>query len=89
MKEDASRDAHRLYERLQVMAANYEYDLLILNGIVVTDTKTAELEIAVKGEKIARLVPRNGFSGVSARRIIDAEGGYVMACEDVLILGMR
>lgn len=55
------------------------YDLLILNGIVATDLETGEFDIAVKDEKIAEIVPRGGLSGVSAKQIIDARGGLVMA----------
>jgi len=55
------------------------YDLLVVNGVVVTDTETGEFDIAVKHEKIAKVVPRGGLSGVSVKRTIDAQGGYVMA----------
>jgi dihydropyrimidinase len=55
-----------------------EYDLLILNGIVVTDTSIQDSDIAIKDEKIARIVPRGGLGDVQATKVIDAEGGYVM-----------
>ncbi|KAE8443169.1 hypothetical protein EG329_002267 [Mollisiaceae sp. DMI_Dod_QoI] len=55
-----------------------EFDLLIVNGLVITDTETRELDIAVKDEKIAKLVPRGKLSNASAKQRIDAEGGYVM-----------
>jgi len=55
-----------------------EYDLLILNGIVVTDTDINEYDIAIKDEKISKLLLRGGFKDSKAARTIDAEGGYVM-----------
>jgi dihydroorotase-like cyclic amidohydrolase len=55
-----------------------EYDLLILNGIVVTDNSIQDSDIAIKDEKIARIVPRGGLGDARATKVIDAEGGYVM-----------
>ncbi|KAN0122554.1 D-hydantoinase [Hyaloscypha variabilis] len=55
-----------------------EYDLIILNGLVVTDDKTAELDIAVKNGKIAKLFPRGKLDGVQGKKFIDAQGGIVM-----------
>lgn len=55
-----------------------EYDLLIVNGVVVTDTEVGEYDIAVKDEKIAKVVKRGELSDVKAAKTIDAEGGYVM-----------
>ena len=55
-----------------------EYDVIILNGVVVTDTDVGELDIAIKDEKIAKIVGRGGLQGAKATRTIDAEGGYVM-----------
>jgi formylmethanofuran dehydrogenase subunit A len=60
------------------MAAKYEYDLLVLNGLVVTDQNTEELDIAVKDEKIVELLPKGGFGDIPVRKIIDARGGMVM-----------
>lgn len=54
------------------------YDLIIRNGVVVTDAEVQELDIAVKDGKIARIVHRGGLSVASATKVIDAEGGYVM-----------
>jgi dihydropyrimidinase len=34
-----------------------EFDLLVLNGIVVTDQETRELDIAVKDGKLQSYVP--------------------------------
>ena len=56
----------------------FEYDLVVINGVVVTDTVIQNLDIAIKGEKIARIVPRGSLGDVQAAKIIDAEGGYVM-----------
>ncbi|KAF2121246.1 D-hydantoinase [Lophiotrema nucula] len=55
-----------------------DYDLIIVNGVVVTDTDIAELDIAVKGEQIAKIVPKGQLKDAKAARTIDAEGGYVM-----------
>lgn len=55
-----------------------EYDLIIVNGVVVTDTEIKECDIAVKDEKIAKIVPRGGLKDAKASKTIDAEGGYVM-----------
>ena len=58
-----------------------EFDLVILNGVVVTDTDIAELDIAIKGEKIAKIVPRGQLKDAKAEKTIDAEGGYVMVLQ--------
>jgi dihydropyrimidinase len=55
-----------------------EFDLFIVNGVVVTDTEVGEYDIAVKDEKIAKVVKRGGLGDAKATRTIDAEGGYVM-----------
>ncbi|KAL6707079.1 hypothetical protein ACN47E_004831 [Coniothyrium glycines] len=55
-----------------------EYDLIIRNGVVVTDTDIQELDIAIQDGKTAKLVPRGGLNDKSATKVIDAEGGYVM-----------
>lgn len=55
-----------------------EFDLIILNGVVVTDTEVGEYDIAVKDEKIAKVVKRGELGDAKAARTIDAEGGYVM-----------
>lgn len=54
------------------------YDLIIVNGVVVTDTDIKEYDIAIKDEKIAKIVPRGELKDVKAGKTIDAEGGYVM-----------
>lgn len=57
-----------------------EYDLLVLNGIVVTHDETRKYDIAVKDGKISKLVPWGDLAGVKAMKTIDAKGGMVMVC---------
>lgn len=54
------------------------YDLLILNGIVVTDTEIGENDIAIRVEKIIKIVPKGMLSEATAKSMIDAKGGYVV-----------
>jgi dihydropyrimidinase len=53
------------------------YDILIINGLVVTHDDTREADIAIKNEKIAVIGSRGSFSHCSAGQTIDAEGGCV------------
>lgn len=55
-----------------------DYDLLIINGLVVTAADTGYYDIAVKDERIALLAPTGSLGMAKATRTIDAEGGYVM-----------
>lgn len=55
-----------------------DYDLLIVNGVVVTDTETGEYDIAIKDEKIKAVEPHGKLSGAKAKRTIDAQGGWVL-----------
>lgn len=56
-----------------------EYDLLVLNGLVVTNEETGEFDIAIKDGKIAKIVTRGAFSSaVKATKTIDAQEGMVM-----------
>lgn len=55
-----------------------DYDLIVVNGVVVTDTEIQEWDVAIKDEKIANIVPRGGLKHAKALKTIDAEGGYVM-----------
>jgi dihydropyrimidinase len=59
------------------------FDLLIVNGLVVTSSDTANYDIAVKDGKIALLAPPGLLGEKNAKKVIDAEGGYVMVryCE--------
>jgi dihydroorotase-like cyclic amidohydrolase len=54
-----------------------EFDILIRNGVVVTAAETAAYDISVKDGKIALLAPPGVLSRDKAKRVIDAEGGYV------------
>ena len=54
-----------------------EYDLVITNGLVVTASDVAPLDIGIKDEKIALLAPSGTLAGKGSKEI-DAEGGYVM-----------
>lgn len=54
------------------------YDLLILNGLVVTASDFGHYDIAIKDEKIALLAARGSLAEAEAKKVIDAEGGYVM-----------
>lgn len=60
------------------------YDLLIINGIVVTASDTGAYDIAIKDEKIVLLAPRGGLDGVESKKVIDAEGGWVTVCLEAL-----
>jgi dihydropyrimidinase len=59
------------------------YDLLILNGLVVTDAATGEFDIAVKDGKVAKVVPRGELASVKATKRIDAQGGMVMVSNPI------
>jgi dihydropyrimidinase len=54
------------------------YDLLIINGIVVTDTEVVENDIAILDSKVKKLVARGSLAEGTAKRTIDAKGGYIM-----------
>lgn len=54
------------------------FDLLILNGLVVTASDIGHYDIAIKDEKIALLAARGSLAETEAKKVIDAEGGYVM-----------
>ncbi|KAH8674029.1 dihydropyrimidinase [Xylariales sp. PMI_506] len=54
------------------------YDLVITNGICVTASDVAAYDIGVRDEKIATLAPAGSLRGAQTKKLIDAEGGYVM-----------
>ncbi|KAK3071919.1 hypothetical protein LTR53_007765 [Teratosphaeriaceae sp. CCFEE 6253] len=54
-----------------------EYDVVIINGLVVTAEEVKEADIAIKGDKIAAVTTRGGLTDASASRTIDAEGAYI------------
>ena len=60
------------------IAIMVDFDLLVLNGLVVTDQESGALDIAIKDGKIAKVVPRGSLDGAKAKRSIDALGGMVM-----------
>jgi dihydropyrimidinase len=56
-----------------------EYDLFIINGLVVTAEGIDEYDIAIRDETIVKVVPKGELSPLRAKKVIDAKGGYVMA----------
>jgi dihydropyrimidinase len=60
------------------------YDLLVLNGTVVTAADVGDYDIAIKNGKIALLAPKGALAGLSAQKTIDADGGFVMVCNRLL-----
>lgn len=54
------------------------FDLLVLNGLVVTDQTTGHFDIAIKDGKISEIVPPGSIPAADANKIIDAQGGMVM-----------
>lgn len=63
-----------------------EYDLLVLNGLVVTGEETGEFDIAVSDGKVSEVAPRGSISGNNAKKIIDAQGGLVMVRNHKFVL---
>ena len=55
-----------------------DYDLVIINGVVVTDDEIRNADIAINGEKIAAVDAHGSFKDAKATKTIDAEGGWVM-----------
>ncbi|KAI6090838.1 hypothetical protein F4821DRAFT_227996 [Hypoxylon rubiginosum] len=54
------------------------YDLIITNGVCVTASDVAALDVAIKDEKVVLLAPSGSLGSAKSKRTIDAEGGYVM-----------
>lgn len=54
------------------------FDLLVINGLVVTASDTANYDIAIDHGKVVLLAPQGLLSKEKAKRVIDADGGYVM-----------
>ena len=65
------------------------FDLLVVNGLVVTASDTANYDIAIKDGKIALLAPRGVLSKDNAKKVIDAEGGYVMVWISINVQSRR
>lgn len=57
---------------------NTQYDLVITNGVCVTASDVAAWDLAIKDEKIVLQAPSGSLAHANARRVINAEGGYVM-----------
>ena len=53
------------------------YDVLVINGTVVTEEGAREADVAVSGEQIAA-VDAPGALGSEAARVIDAQGLLVL-----------
>ena len=56
------------------------YDLLAINGPVVTASDVGHDFIVIKDKQIGLLVSKGTIAGIAATRVIDAEGGYVRVC---------
>lgn len=56
---------------------DFDYDLLVVNGVVVTDASCGELDIAVLNGKIQAVVARGSLQPGRAKRTIDAQGAFV------------
>lgn len=54
------------------------YDCLVLDGTVVTAADIGRYDIAIKDGKIALLAPALALKNAPAKRVINAEGAYVM-----------
>lgn len=57
---------------------NAQYDLVITNGVCVTASDVAAWDLAIKDEKIVLQAPSGSLAQANSKRVIDAEGGYVM-----------
>lgn len=55
-----------------------DFDLVITNGVCVTASDVSPYDVAISGEKIVLLAPSGSLKDASTKRLIDAEGGYVM-----------
>jgi dihydropyrimidinase len=62
------------------------YDLIVLNGLVVTHEGTGEFDIAVKDGKIAKVVTRGELGDEETKKTIDVKGGVVMVRTTVVSL---
>ncbi|KAI4594054.1 hypothetical protein KJ359_008595 [Pestalotiopsis sp. 9143b] len=55
-----------------------EYDLVITNAVCVTAADVSPYDVAIRDEKIVLLAPSGSLKDAKTKRLIDAEGGYVM-----------
>jgi dihydropyrimidinase len=54
-----------------------DFDLVIINALLVTDTEIRECDIAIKDEKIALIEGKGTLAKSSTKKIIDADGAFV------------
>jgi dihydropyrimidinase len=54
-----------------------DFDLIIVNALLVTSTDITECDIAIKDEKIALIQARGTMEQYSVTRVIDADGAFV------------
>ncbi len=54
-----------------------DYDLVITNGVCVTASDVAPLDVGIRGDKVAVLAPSGSLATARTTRLIDAAGGYV------------
>lgn len=60
------------------------FDLVITNGVCVTASDIAPLDVAVKDEKIVLLAPSGSLANATATKVIDAQGGFVTVSQVIL-----
>ncbi|KAJ7653054.1 putative aminohydrolase [Mycena polygramma] len=60
------------------MAPKFKFDLVILNGVVVTASDTSSLDIGIKDGKIHTLAASFTTEEIGDAHVVDAEGGMVM-----------
>jgi dihydropyrimidinase len=60
------------------MEGGPDFDLVVVNGLLVTHEQTGAYDVAIREGKVVRVVSRGDLQGVRSKRVIDAEGGYVM-----------
>ncbi|KAF2432262.1 D-hydantoinase [Tothia fuscella] len=54
------------------------FDLIISNGVVITAEDLGQYDIGIKDGKIVKVVAKGSLKGAESKRVIDAQGGYVM-----------
>ncbi|KAL1858792.1 hypothetical protein VTK73DRAFT_7808 [Phialemonium thermophilum] len=60
------------------ISGSIEYDLVVTNGICVSASDVAAYDVGIKDGKVLVLAPSGSLAEAATRRLIDAEGGYVM-----------
>lgn len=60
------------------MSSETEFDLVITNGVCVTASDVSAYDVGIRGEKIAILAPSGSLAHAKTKKLIDAEGGYIM-----------